>query len=317
MDSSTASSLSRKDPAWKYATLTSPNNKNDLKCNFCGKVSKGGVYRAKQHLVGGFRNVTACPKCPPTIREEIKNYMHKKAVASLEEKERELMYDNDEDLGYSDEDVDVEVNQSGKKVVGSSSIVSKRKKAKQKGPLHLFFTPTVEKIPKDRKMQQTSINEACKKELRGRACEDIASWIYDSGVPFNCVNHPTFKKMIDSIGQYGPGMKPPSYHEIRVPLLKKEVVRTQDLLKSHEEEWIKYGCSIMADGWTDKKHRTLINFLVNSPKGSVFIESVDASSYSTTGEAMFSLLDNIVERIGEANVVQVVTDNAAYNIATG
>ena len=56
---------------------------------------------------------------------------------------------------------------------------------------------------------------------------------------------------------------------------------------------------------------------MNSPKGSVFIESVDASSYSTTGEAMFSLLDNIIERIGEANVVQVVTDNAAYNIAAG
>lgn len=45
---------SRKDLAWKYAYLADPKNRNDLTCNFCGKVAKGGAYRLKQHLVGGF-----------------------------------------------------------------------------------------------------------------------------------------------------------------------------------------------------------------------------------------------------------------------
>ena len=74
------------------------------------------------------------------------------------------------------------------------------------------------------------------------------------------------------------------------------------------------GCSIMADGWTDKKHRTLINFLVNSPRGSMFLESIDASSYSKTGEKMLDLLSSYVERVGVDNVVQVVTDSAAKNV---
>ncbi|KAJ0902228.1 putative ribonuclease H-like superfamily [Helianthus annuus] len=67
----------------------------------------------------------------------------------------------------------------------------------------------------------------------------------------------------------------------------------------------------MSDGWTDRKQRTLINFLVNGSKGTVFMESVDASSYMKTGEKVFELLDGFMERIGEQNVVQVITDNGA------
>ena len=73
----------------------------------------------------------------------------------------------------------------------------------------------------------------------------------------------------------------------------------------------------MADGWTDRRNRTLINFLVNSPKGTMFIESIDASSYVKDGKKMFELLDNFVDRIGEANVVQVVTDSASANVMAG
>ena len=73
----------------------------------------------------------------------------------------------------------------------------------------------------------------------------------------------------------------------------------------------------MADGWTDRRNRTLINFLVNSPKGTMFIESINASSYVKDGKKMFELLDNFVDRIGEANVVQVVTDSASANVMAG
>ncbi|XP_050947036.1 uncharacterized protein LOC127151431 [Cucumis melo] len=123
--------------------------------------------------------------------------------------------------------------------------------------------------------------------------------------------------MIESIGQFGPGLKPPTYHELRVPCLKKKLEATNELMSSHKAEWAKVGCTVMADGWTDRRNRTLINFLVNSPKGTMFIESIDASSYVKDGKKMFELLDNFVERIGEANVVQVVTDSASANVMAG
>ena len=47
----------------------------------------------------------------------------------------------------------------------------------------------------------------------------------------------------------------------------------------------------MVDGWTDKKGSTLLNFLVNCLKGTMFVESIDASSYSKDAEKMFKLID--------------------------
>ena len=81
-------------------------------------------------------------------------------------------------------------------------------------------------------------------------------------------------------------------------------------IEKHKVFWKDMGCSIMTDGWTDRRRRTLINFLVNSPKGSVFLKSIDASRISKTAEKIFHMIDEVVEEVGEENVVQIVTDNA-------
>ena len=69
----------------------------------------------------------------------------------------------------------------------------------------------------------------------------------------------------------------------------------------------------MSDGWTDRKERSL----VNSSRGTMFMKSIDASSMVKTGEKLFELLDSLVEVVGEANFVQVITDNASNYVATG
>ena len=73
------------------------------------------------------------------------------------------------------------------------------------------------------------------------------------------VNYPRFAIAIEAIGQFG-HLKPPSYHEVRVPLLRKEVEHTRDLIKGHQEGWARYGCSIMSDGWNDEIAKDIINF---------------------------------------------------------
>ena len=73
----------------------------------------------------------------------------------------------------------------------------------------------------------------------------------------------------------------------------------------------------MADGWKDRRERTLINFLVNNLKGTVFIESIDASSYVKSGQKMFELLDKFIQKIRPENVIQVVTDSASNNVYAG
>ncbi|XP_028769649.1 uncharacterized protein LOC114727081 [Neltuma alba] len=71
----------------------------------------------------------------------------------------------------------------------------------------------------------------------------------------------------------------------------------------------------MADGWTDVRQRTLINFLVYSTHGMVFVKSVDASDLVKDAKTLFTLFCEVIEWIGPKNIVHVVTDNAANYVA--
>jgi len=62
---------------------------------------------------------------------------------------------------------------------------------------------------------------------------------------------------------------------------------------------------------------TILNFLVNSPRGTVFLKSIDAYDVCKTVEKIFKMIDDIVEEVGENNVIQVVTDNATNYKASG
>jgi hypothetical protein len=65
-----------------------------------------------------------------------------------------------------------------------------------------------------------------------------------------------------------------------------------------------------------KKDVVFVTFWLIVLKGQFFWSSVDTSNMSKTADKVFEMLNAIVERIGEANVVQVVTDNAAnYKVA--
>ncbi|XP_070028259.1 uncharacterized protein [Nicotiana sylvestris] len=183
-----------------------------------------------------------------------------------------------------------------------------------KGPLNLFFSQK----PNEKRKGEAVGLEFCRKSLRECAVDAFARWMYDAGLPFNCVNYTdSFGEFIEAVGQYGPEMKPPTYHEVRVPCLKKEVDKTYKIVEEHKAQWKIYGCSIMMDKWTAKNEKMVINVLVNSPRGSVFLESYDASDSSTNSNKMFNLLEKTILKVGPENVVQVVTDNTSENKKTG
>jgi hypothetical protein len=126
-----------------------------------------------------------------------------------------------------------------------------------------------------------------------------------------------FSKVCEALGSYGPTFKAPTPYEIGGPLLKEEVFTIDEYLKELKASWTETGCTIMSDGWRDQKGRTLINFLVSSPRGTMFIKSVDTSDMVKDAKNLFILLDEVVEKVGEENVVQIITDNASNYIAAG
>ncbi|XP_019097479.1 PREDICTED: uncharacterized protein LOC104772763 [Camelina sativa] len=162
-----------------------------------------------------------------------------------------------------------------------------RKKQRTLGPMDKFATninPESRPLP----TRQQNINDAIWKEKLHKVQQYIARWVYASGVPFNTIANDEFKLMAEAIGQFGPEVTPPSQHQLREPLLKEEVDRLHGLLKPQEEEWKKNGCTVMTNACSDEAH---------------------------IGGYIFEYVKGCIEEIGEENVVQVVTDNAANNMA--
>ncbi|KAL6342253.1 hypothetical protein AAG906_006876 [Vitis piasezkii] len=275
VDSSTSG---RRDLRWKYARLVNEKDLNTIICIFCDK----------------------CRKCLEHIKEEMEKYM------SSKKSQKEQMNMGSEDVnkdlfGLKDEDFGEEIN-SRMNVTNISSGGSNRG-----GSGGRMFSS---KKPRQKNETKTTTNDAYKKEARERACMLITRWMYEVAIPFNAVTYPSFQPMIEAIGQYGVGMKRPTLHEVRVTNLKKELALTKDLMKDHIVEWGKNGCSIMSDGWTDWKERTLVNFLVNCSKGTMFMQSIDASSMIKKGENMFELLDKWVKQVAPMGYIYEAMNRA-------
>ena len=73
------------------------------------------------------------------------------------------------------------------------------------------------------------------------------------------------------VGRYGVGYKPPSYHDIREKLLKRADEKTDVMLQEFRDEWKRLVAQLCLMGGQIKKRRSIYNFLVNSPKGTVFL----------------------------------------------
>ncbi|XP_030959348.1 uncharacterized protein LOC115981337 [Quercus lobata] len=279
----------RSDLGWEHGVEV---GSRQVQCNYCKEIHSGGIYRLKHHLAGTRKNVSACPSVPEKVREKFATLLYAQSEASIKKKRWYTI--EEEDDGNDDELVEVQ------------QLHSSKGRGKHIGSMDKFVT----------KNKQVTMNRVFKKGERDLVIQQIARFFYTSAIPFNCVKNPEFLQMIDMISRFGIGLKPPSYHEIRETCLKKEVDFTQQMLEEYKIEWKKTGCSIMSDGWSDKKRRSICNFLVNSPKGTIFLYSIDTSNISKTAEKVCQMLDEVVDRVGEENVVQLVTDNAAnYKLA--
>jgi hypothetical protein len=104
-----------------------------------------------------------------------------------------------------------------------------------------------------------------RKEAVERCDLALAKWMIDACVPFNAVNSVYYQHAIYVVTTIGPGYKRPNLHVIRGYYLAKGVDEVKIYVETYREIWKKTGCTLMVDGWTDQKRRTLINFLVYCP----------------------------------------------------
>ncbi|XP_057843114.1 uncharacterized protein LOC131052502 [Cryptomeria japonica] len=123
--------------------------------------------------------------------------------------------------------------------------------------------------------------------------------------------------MVDALTICREGFKAPFESDLRGPILTQLVNDVKKELGEQRQIWSTKGCTIMTDDWTDRRYRTLLNFLVSSAGGTVFIKSIDASTHCKNATYLCEQIEEVIDEVGEENVVQVVTDNAANYVAAG
>ena len=67
----------------------------------------------------------------------------------------------------------------------------------------------------------------------------------------------------------------------------------------------------MCDGWSFRTIKPIINFMVYGNRSIIYISLVDITNIPKTKNYVFSLMDMIVEEVGEETVVQLITSNEA------
>ena len=155
------------------------------------------------------------------------------------------------------------------------------------------------------------------KEAIWRATMVVERFFYDACILTNVVNSFYFKSMLDVISAIGSGYKGPNYHQLQVNLLKDAKKEVQLIVNSYRVIWAKVGCTIMGDGWTNNRQKTLINFLLYCPEGISFEKYIDVSDIVNDATNLFLLFDEVIEWVGPLNVVHIVTDNATNHVAVG
>ena len=185
-------------------------------------------------------------------------------------------------------------------------------KTKAPGSMDNYFAPRTTSGS-----QPTIKSKLASKEAQHTAKMLLAEWAYINCIPFNVFNSPLFQKAVDAMCAIGPGFKAPNVYDLRVNLLKDWKNEYKLLIQGHRANWETHGCTHMANGWTDERDQTLINFLVYSIHGIVFLKSVDASDMVKEAQTILSLFSNVIEYVGSKNVVHVVTDNATNYVACG
>ncbi len=166
--------------------------------------------------------------------------------------------------------------------------------------------------------KQSTLKVAFSKQDCSKVDQLWGRGFYANGLSFRLAKDPHFKAAVattTSFGESYPG--PPSMDRLRTTILEREKQLCRDGLASFQESLQLTGATITSDGWSDVRRRPLLNLLVVSPKGEMFLKAVDMGGETKDAAYIVGQLIDCIREVGADSVIQVVTDSAAVCKAAG
>ncbi|PWA67780.1 HAT dimerization domain, Ribonuclease H-like domain protein [Artemisia annua] len=171
---------------------------------------------------------------------------------------------------------------------------------------------------KKRKGSSGPLERAFGVETRDQLDQEIARMFYTEGLPFNLARNPHYLRAFQfAAANKIDGYVPPSYNKLRTTLLQKEKDNVQRQLEPLKSTWKERGVTIVSDGWSDPIRKPLINFMATSGNGPLFLKAVNCFGEVKDRFFIADLMKEDINEIGNQNVVQIITDNAANCKAAG
>jgi hypothetical protein len=150
-----------------------------------------------------------------------------------------------------------------------------------------------------RPMKQSVIERGFAEADRREADLLWAKYFYEANVPFTNARHPAFKAAMLKTSSLKGSYVPPSYHDLRTNLLeqvRQEVAGKLDDILSGSVR--RFGGTLTLDGWSSVSSRPLINAMLVTPAGELFLGAVDTTGIPKTAEYMAAIMLKFIKQVG-------------------
>lgn len=319
-------------------------DKNRIQCNYCGKEVRG-FNRLKHHLGGVGHDVTACFAAPDNVKDRMRGSLLEKKKERLIKEVGEIYHPdlplkrhvsppkNDPKRmlptpihpsstscnGEGNREMWNEASGNVDDYSGPCKLSSSDKgKAMECPPNESRNSYEGIHISCKLKDEDVIVKEEVKSDSFSHVAKLIGSFFFEAGIDPNVIKLSSFQKMIDASISCGFGFRVPRHDELKGWILEEQLKEVCMHVEDVKSCWGRTGCSILLDSWTDQQGRSLIRFLIDSPRGTIFLRSVDASDAISNTDALFLLLNKVVEEVGVQNVVQVIApEKSCYMEAAG
>lgn len=298
-----------KDSAWEHVTILHEykggGGSKRWKCKYCGLERGGAATRIKDHLAGvPNKDIGPCDHVPADVKASLQPWKHSRMVIAGASSAAE---------GPDDSLLSAAAGPTKRSRVTSEADAGSTDYA-HRSPL-----PGASSSGTRGTVQKASIQASLQKQAIAEATRELTRLFIQCAIPFYVLRTPRWKIAMKAVSRIGCEWEGPSYEGMQTRELRNEKARIQAQLEPLKATWAKYGCTVLCDGWSDVRRRSVYNILVSSCKGTMFLKAIDASVPGTvvTGAYIFEHIRLAIEEIGPEHVVQVVTDNGSNCVSMG